>query len=162
MNYTKLSFAPEDYNPIVLKGKYTDRELRREYTRLRDIAVKRLKRIGQSEFSTSKTYIENVGRITPKLSTIGSASELARRLTDLARFVSSETSSVSGLRSKRKRAINALHDAGYDFVDASNLDDFIDFMDFNRSLKRGGLYDSDRVAELFAGRKKRKSVLPTC
>lgn len=166
MAKSKLSFPGELYQPTwkFLRENFTDAELRREYSRLRDIAQKRLGRLGESEFDRSQTYQKNVGKF-PKLSTmttrgkngvrISKRAEFARKLSELARFVSSPSSSVSGQKAIRNKTIQTLNDRGYKFVNASNYFDFLDFMEEYRMRKLDRIYDSDAVAEVYKSADKR-------
>lgn len=109
----------------------SEKELRKEYARMRDIAQKRLKRMGASEFSTSLTYKHNVGRF-PKLADLGSKSEIAAAAADLWSFVKSGLSTITGLKAQRKKSLKSLEENGYDFVNKSNFQEFVDFMEWFR------------------------------
>lgn len=135
------------YQPAALMN-MDEKQLRKEYTRLRDIAQKRLKRIAASEFSQSDVAKYNAGRYKP-LREIESKSELTKLLSDLVRFTTARRGSVAGLRSTRDKAIETLHEHGYDFVNKRNYQQFAEFMEWARASKNAGQYDSDRVAELF-------------
>ena len=64
----KLSFgAIERYNPQYLMNNYTPSEIRREYSRVRAIAVKRLTRLAKGGFGQTSVYKYNVYN-TKKLS----------------------------------------------------------------------------------------------
>lgn len=115
-----LSWEPTSYNPQGLQA-YSDRELRREYTRLRDIARKRIQRLQASEFARSSVARYNTMDKYRKLSEIRSPEELRRRLSDLARFVTARTGSVKGLREHRSAQLKTLHEHGFTFVDQTNL-----------------------------------------
>lgn len=98
----KLKYAPEQYTPWSLH-QWPERRLRQEYTRLRDIAVKRLKRIrrepGLSDADTD--YWESQ---TPKLSSLVSRLELEDALANLSIFIANpEISTVGGIRERIKK-----------------------------------------------------------
>ena len=63
--YVKFTFPISAYHPDALQNEYTERELRKEYARLRDIAQKRLKRPNSRtarQCSTTKTGLFPRGR----------------------------------------------------------------------------------------------------
>ena len=115
-----LSWEPTSYNPQGLQA-YSERDLRREYTRLRDVARKRIQRLQASEFKGSSVARYNTMDKYRKLSEIRSPEELRRRLSDLARFVTAKTGSVKGLREQRTAQLETLHEHGFTFVDKTNL-----------------------------------------
>lgn len=143
----KLKYAPEVYTPIGAKS-LTEPELKKEYSRLRSIARKRLERFENTEWVTSQQYIQNKGKYVP-IKDIKSDTELRHLFTELARFITAETGSVSGLNKQRDKMIETFNDRGYDFVNKNNIRKFVDFMEFTRNASLGRIYDSKRVAELF-------------
>ena len=92
----ELAFEKNDtyYIPYQLKD-IDPGLLRKEYTRLRDISQKRLKRLAASEFSDSEAYKYNVDRFK-KIKDIKSDAELRILLSDLSRFVNAESSTIKG------------------------------------------------------------------
>lgn len=122
----KLSFGKHD--PQTLKQQ-DPKALRKEYTRLRDIAQKRLKRLGESEFDDSAAFTINRYKFK-KLSEIKSADELADRLSALIDFIQARSSTVSGQKGMRRERIATLHSHGYTWVNESNLREFGEFMQY--------------------------------
>lgn len=150
----KLSYDFNWYTPSNIKAMLEgDKELvkavRKEYTRLRDISQKRLKRLVAAGYTETEVYKRNVNHY-PTLKNIKSKSELAQRLSDLSRFISSDQSTVSGIKSREKRSLDTLHEHGFDFVNESNLSDFGDFMESYRDQMMDLEYDSGDAAELYA------------
>lgn len=92
----ELAFEKEFsyYIPSQLKG-VDPSELKKEYTRLRDIAQKRLKRLADSPFSESEAYKYNVDRFK-KIKDIEDETELRTLLADLSKFVNKEASTIKG------------------------------------------------------------------
>ena len=71
------------------------------------------------------------------------------KLSELRKFLDLETSTVSGARRVSKSRIAQLQSKGYTFIKTEkDLRKFGEFMDYNRALKKGGLYDSERVIEM--------------
>ena len=140
-NTVRLQWPSATYEPEALKVR-DSKELRKEYSRLRDIAQKRLIRLGTSEFSEGSTY-RHYKDVFPKLSEIKTEAQLRQRLAILARFVESKASTVSGIKAKRTAQIRSLQEQGYDWIDESNFDNFIRDDDFANVKNMG--YDHIRV-----------------
>lgn len=146
----------ENYTPAAL-SRFAESDIEKEYNRLRRAAIGRLKTIGKSEFSESDIYKENknrYGMTAKQIMREGGRSLLKYRLSAIYRFLSKKTSSVTGLREISNKTLAALHEHGYDFITADNLDDFGRFMDAVRVTAEAMRYDSERVAELFEWGKK--------
>lgn len=149
-----LAYPWEYYQPTAqrLARTLTDKQAREEYTRLRAIANKRIKRLGESEFRNTEAYTQNM-RGFPALKDIPNMGELAQQLNEVARFVSSNRSSVSGQRDIMKRTKGALVSHGVDFVQDMTPEEylaFMRFMDHWRDIDKGQKQrDSERVLELF-------------
>lgn len=122
--------------------------IRKEYTRLRDIAQKRLKRLAAAGYADTQTYKQNAAHY-PKLKDIKSIFDLAQRISDLANFVKSPGSTVSGLKSRRRKTLEKLHEHEYSFVDESNLDAYGEFMEEYRNQKLDQEYDSGDAYDTF-------------
>ena len=132
--------------------------IRKEYTKLRDISQKRLKRMGQSEFARSQTYMMNVGHF-PKLADIKTPQELAYRLSELSRFIESPMSTITGQKTAMQKAIATLHSSvdkygapkeAFTFVNEDNYLDFAEFMQEWRDQHLDEIYDSGEAAETFS------------
>lgn len=146
----------ENYTPAAL-SRFADSDIEAEYTRLRKAALGRLKTIGKSEFKNSDVYIQNKDRYNQTAKRIlreGGASLLKYRLASIYRFLSRQTSSVTGLREQAQGVLTKLHEHGYLFVNAGNLQEFGRFMESTRVSAEAMRYDSERVAELYDASKK--------
>ena len=133
-------------------GEWTDAEIRREYSRLRDIAQKRLQRLARNE-PGSYAYRKNVGQY-PTLAEIGT--EGAReKLPQLARFIGAKTGSVTGIREQRNKALETLQEHGYTFINKGNIRQFGEFMEAFRADKALQVVGSPTAAELFEAAKER-------
>lgn len=129
----------------------SEKELRREYSRLRDVAHKRLVRLSQDpEFSKNETYLHYRNAFTGlKQIKKGQKSRLSKKLSELHKFLNLETSTVGGARSVSKKIIAGLQKRGYTAIKTdADLRRFGRYMDFNRALKKGGKYDSEKVVEM--------------
>lgn len=132
-NPLRSDWSEEMYTPAGLRrGLISESDARKEYTRLRDIAEKRIKRLGKSEFANTQTY-RNVQEGFKKLKDIKSQRELSMGLADLARFLSSDTSTVTGLWNARERALETMHQHGFTDINRENFALFGEFMEWARS-----------------------------
>lgn len=148
-NRAKLSWASAVYNPYALK-QIDQGDLKKEYSRLRSIAQKRIKRIEASEWSDTK-YTSNLPSL-PKVRDLTDA-QLRAKTSELARFISTKTSSVSGLNRARRNAVRTLgrrYPELEGVVTEKNWREFGEFMEYARELHQGRMYDSERVADWFA------------
>lgn len=144
------------YNQIVgmlNTGNLQEKELRRAYSQLRDIAEKRIKRVSTEEvtkeFGTVDLYDEN-GVYFRKIKNIATTSELVRELADMTRFLRSKRSTVTGLRKQKEQTIWQGEKLGFN-IDEDNYLDFIKFMKWFKSSEYAKKYDSDseEVQEVF-------------
>ena len=146
---SEIKFRFDNYKaPEVLLAEHSSKELRAEYSRLRSIARKRLERFKASPYTGRSTLYLEYKNVFTALPDIKRERTVARKLVQVAKFLSMETSSVSGYRAARKRRIAALRERGYTWISEKNFDLFTDFMEFNRAIRKGGGYDSERILEL--------------
>ena len=145
------TFDSDDYTPATLYYEYNEKELRAEYSKLRDIARKRINRLEQTEYAETQWLKDQLGYIDglKPLKEIKDKWELAERLTVLHHFGEENRSTVRGARDYYTDAVDTLHSHGYNFVDARNFDRFVSFMEYARAAKVLRYVDSDRVAEFF-------------
>ena len=149
----RLTYDFSWYTPSEIKAKLEAggdlaKQVRKEYTRLRDISQKRLKRLAAAGYTDTEVYQRNYKHY-PKLKDIKSKTELAQRLSDLSRFVGSSQSTVRGIKERNKQTLETLKEHGYGFVNESNLRDFGDFMEQYRDQLLDMDYDSGDAAELY-------------
>lgn len=144
--YIKFTFPISAYQPQALQEGYSEKELRREYSRLRSVARKRLERFAGSEFVDSNVYRYNKGKYVP-LSQVSNKGELVHLLSDVARFLTAEGGSVSGQRALRDKAIATWHENGYTWLNKSNYAAFARFLEFSREFV--GQPYMEKAAELF-------------
>lgn len=146
----KLAYDSNWYIPTKIKAEIAENRaaVRKEYTRLRDIAQKRLKRLKAAGLDDTQAYLRNYKHY-PKLKDIKSDSELAARLSDLSRFITAKGSTVSGQKDIMKKSLSTLHDTGYTFVNEGNFRDFGKFMEEYRNQMLDMSYDSGDAADLY-------------
>lgn len=157
----KAKYSPEWYTPRNLE-RVDPKEVRREYTRLRDIAQKRLKRIeaaskGATDWTRTEAYKTYRNGVS-KLSDI-SKEHLPYELSKIARWTESNYSKIGYLKKRMRLSIKKLHERGYDFVDERNFLDFTEFMEEYRRQKLDHVYGSSDVVELYGALKERAIAL---
>lgn len=137
---------PAVMNPVNVMNRLKEGEradIRKEYTRLRDIAQKRIKRGG-------------LDVKIPKLGELANNSELAKNFAFLNRFIASETSTAEGRKRIQQREVETLERHKFTGINTKNVGDFNRFMSWYREkytaeLPTGRLMviDSDTVVAAF-------------
>lgn len=149
MGRAKLTWQSREYrNPLVLLENRTEAEMRKEYSRLRSIARKRLERIKGTEFERTQSYKYAKNQFIP-LSEIPNARVLAYKLKDVADFVESPKTTLSGMKKIRSLSIKRLKEHGIDFITNENYVDFGNFMEFAKAKMVGQMFDSDRAVAIY-------------
>jgi len=152
----------EDINPsLIYNENYSDKLLRQEYTRLRDIAQKRMKRmIGKPE------ALETVNQLQGGFPTIKQLKQSATSPDDLRqklvyqlqqekRFLTAKRGSLSGIRNVNKQTIESLQKRGIP-VKKEDLYEYGKFMEMMRKAygirgRKKGIKEewSDLVADMW-------------
>jgi hypothetical protein len=117
--------------------------MRSEYSRMRDIAQKRIQRLSGSEFSGSKAYMEHKKGFK-KLSEINIA-DFAKAYSELSKFISAKASSVSGQKAIRQKTIETWNRQGIP-LSKENYNRTIRILEEMR--KRKIVYGSDTAEEV--------------
>ena len=141
LNEMPLAWDYDIYYPYRLE-QMDEGALRKEYTRLRKIANKRLARLQASKYKDTDLAKEYAGGFE----ILANVADLPRELTVLARFLASERSSITGLQRIEKQSISTLHQHGYTFVNAGNVGQFGAFMEEMRQAGYSKLYSSEFLA----------------
>ena len=137
-----------DITPLEILDTMTEKEMRKEYSRLRKVANGRLRTLENSEWGKhSVTWRDYVGEFPAGRGR--SKAEIAHRLSTAYYFLSLKTSTVSGIREIRDKFLETMHDEGYTWVNKDNYYDFIEFMDTVKSYYDTVTYDSDRAVDVF-------------
>ena len=140
--YRGFSWNISTYYPMALQEGHTEKELRQEYAKLRSVAQKSLKRLGESRYRDSETYRRNRNAF-PTTGSLKSPRELARALTDVTRFLSAKSHSISGLNEIRQSQVSTWNDQyGYDFVNFNNFDQWVEFLEWYKDAV-GFVYSVD-------------------
>lgn len=145
----KLKYQDLVYQPELSEGVLTPAEMKAEYTRIRNVGMKRLKALQRSEFADSKAATRGAVIFSRTPSTL-SPSELKWALYDAYKWITAKASSVTGQQEIRRKAIETLHKHNYDFINKRNFKRFTDFMEANRQKYKGRLYDSGDAATYYS------------
>lgn len=119
------------------------RAMRAEYTKMRDIAEKRIKRMGQSEFRKSKTYQDHANGFR-KLKDLDPR-DLPKAFSELSKFVTAKRSSITGQREIMRKTIEAWNKQNVP-LNEQNYDRTMDILERMRKLKI--VYDSETVVDV--------------
>lgn len=144
-----FSWSPETYTIQALESiaRGANKEdwsaIRAEYTRLRDIAHKRITRLGKSEFSKSAAYQAHKQDF-PKLKNLDPR-DIPAAMAEMVKFLQAKTSTVSGQRSRRTKTIQSWQEQGLD-LNEKNYNKVMAMMKEMRSRKI--VYGSDKVITL--------------
>lgn len=126
--YRNFKWSISTYYPGALNQR-SEKELRKEYARLRAVAQKSIQRLGKSEFAGGATYRNAVGRF-PMTKSIKNKRVLVMALVDISRFLSAKSSSVSGLKEIRAEQVNTWQNQyGYSFVNTANYSAWLEFLE---------------------------------
>lgn len=131
----------ENYAAIATRDDW--RALKEEYTRMRDTAQKRLKRLQKSEFSKAKAVTDRPGGF-PKLSELRQE-DIPYAMNDLFRFLQAKTSTVSGQRSRMEKTIQTFKEAGI-VISPKEYPSFIRVLE--RMRKHKLFYDSEHAKQV--------------
>ena len=110
----------------------SDAELRKEYSRLRSVANKRIERLEQAGFGSSREVGYNAGAYIP-LKAVESRRELVALTSQVSKFLAAKRSTVSGQRESIRRSVATWNRKGVN-VNASNYSKFVDLLTTLKSV----------------------------
>lgn len=163
----QLLTYPEDvYIPqAIQQGLLTEQQVRKEYSRLLAIAQKRYNSMVSGGMGKTqgaqllKAQLKSIAEITAD---IGSAEyrktprgeaqmqrALSYHLTGISYVLGLKTSSLSGAKKARSKAVEKLQSYGYTEVTEENYDQFAEFMEQKRAEVEGNVIESDVVARVW-------------
>lgn len=130
------TFRPNDLQAM------SEKELRKEYARLKRSANRRLENLernalgtwGSNRFASSRNM---------------SKDWVAASLLEVSRFLRDPRHTVRGEREHRKSVIDALKERGIDYVNNDNFNEFTDFMNSLRDQYSEKIFDSSDALEVF-------------
>ena len=141
-----FSWSPETYKVEALESLIGSANkddmwaIKTEYTRLRDIAHKRWMRLGRSVFANQPAYTSHAGDF-PKLREMDPR-DLPKAFANMVRFLTAQTSTLSGQRTRRQKNIEEWNKLGLNLT-KKNYDNVMQMLREMRSRKI--IYGSDKV-----------------
>lgn len=155
----KTKYDPFDYvNTQELKYSkhFEEKELRKVYSNFRSIARKRIERLEQYKYTTGAQYQRMKAIGLPTLKEITNRNQLAMYLQQTAFFISTESSTVKGIKRIRKQKVEQFTAEGFQGLTTENIDDFLQFFD-EAKTRSGKSYDMSQLAKVWnASRREKK------
>lgn len=141
----------EDYTPLALELTWEKKDVRKEYSRLRSIWRKRYERLLKSNYSDINLVKDRpIGRYK-QIKDIKSDRELYHLLSELGTIISSDITTITGLKKREKEQIEHLNDLyGTNLKTHEDLLNFGKFMEQLRDFVGDRIYDSDFAVELYS------------
>lgn len=140
-------WSPKDYTPFFLYDDptHTEKEIRAEYSRMRDILVKRAKRIweagGMANIEVARYILKN----TPKLKDIPNRQQLAMHTAKAWSLINDPAYSLSGI----KKIQNAIYDETGQRIPIGEVLDFHNYMKSWRLGAYRWLVDTNTATRLY-------------
>ena len=148
---TRIKYDPLDYvNTQELKYSkhFEEKELRKVYSNFRSIARKRIERLEQYGYTNGAQYQRMKAIGLPTLKEITNRNQLAMYLQQTAFFVSTESSTVKGIKRIRKQKVEQFTAEGFEGLTSENIDDFLQFFD-EAKTRSGKSYDMSQLAKVW-------------
>jgi len=138
-------WTPKDYTPFYLMDEptHTVKEIRAEYSRLRDITMRRAERLEAAGLGNQAKYMRES---MPKLRDIKDTTEVTKRLTQGKRNLDTKAYSVRGVKQLQKR----FNDETGEFVPLGDVLPFAEYMkSWRLSAFSSMIVPSNEAAELY-------------
>lgn len=128
----------------------TDAEVRKAYTSIRHIAVERAKRLSKYGYTNTRAGKEAARlRQFPGISEMSSDAEVRQMLLDTSKWLRNPFSKAAEVKKKNREVIKKFRDMNYDFVNESNIIDFLEFMDEMQETYADKNYEYTRIADAY-------------
>ena len=124
-----------------------EKEIRKEYSRLRDVLNKRIQRINESDFA-GQGIAGQFPKGLPKLADIAPG-DLPYLLQQAATALNSRGGSLKGLQTRQSETVKSLRESGYTNINESNIRQFAAFMEEARDRGLEKVYGSDSIATMY-------------
>lgn len=144
-----LKYDPDIYTPSGLRKNISYKEARAEYSRLRSITLKRLKKFEGTRYEATDIYRMYGDNYFPATRDIKTKAELYFELAELARLVQRRGSTITGQREIERKTLMTLQSRGYTGINSGNIFKFGEFMKKARANSSAAYFDSVRAAEIF-------------
>ena len=139
------------YTQNLTKGSLSDTELRKEYSRARSAANKRIKRLKQTEFGNMSDAVVNHPEGFRPIKDLTDRRELIREMSDVHRFLTSDYSTVYGQETLMLTNIGTMWWHGYpeELINPKTYKSVMDFLEDARSRVTASGYGSEFILELY-------------
>ena len=141
---------------------WSEKDLKKEYSRLRDAFQKQIGRLAEKDqssrvkaflpggykFQRTIKEIENL-RGRKNWTERSRREDWARRIAELKELRSARSLSISGRKQIKQDTIRTLKEKGLTAISGNNYDKFVNFMNFAKAQGLLEQFDSDQVAEAF-------------
>ena len=145
-----LTYPEEVYVPQAIQnGLLTERQVRKEYSRLLAIGMKRYARMVEAGYAERESAKMLKAQLVRLKDIPQSARSLSYHLTGLARVLGLKTSTVSGIKAAETATLERLHKYGYNFVTEKNIGEFGAYMESKRALVQENVIESDVIARVW-------------
>lgn len=136
--FANMSFAK--MSELVQRGKVTISDIRKYYTDARSKAVKRVQRVMESDvpFIDAPPDFKKTSEL--------SDDDLLKEVSDVNKFLHGHTYGATTVEERRKlkeKALETLHDNGYNFINARNFTDWSRFQKWMKTIGISAEYDSE-------------------
>lgn len=147
---------PRAYTPLGISylQAASVKDARKEYTRLRDIANKRLNRLRASKFAKQPEVRNFYANGIPKLSDLGDVHDLERALSRLYEWLSGPSTIKEMTQRLDARILRTLHQNRF-YVDKKDLAAFGRFMDYMAARLKSLMIPSEVIAEYYVESRKK-------
>lgn len=143
--------SKEDYTPLALELTWEMKEVRKEYSRLRSIWRKRYERLLKSDYKDINLVKDRPIKRYKQLKDIASDREIYHLLSELATIISSDRTTVTGLKKQEKEQMQHINELyGTELKTHKDLLNFGSFMEQLRDFASDRIYDSDFAVELYS------------
>lgn len=141
----------EDYTPIALELTWDMKDVRKEYSRLRSIWRKRYERLLKSDYKDVNLVRDRPIQRYKPLKEITSDREIYHLLSELATIISSDRTTVTGLKKQEQEQMQHINDVyGTELKTHEDLLNFGRFMEQIRDFASDRIYDSDFAVDLYS------------
>ena len=128
----------------------SDAEVRKAYTSIRHIAVERAKRLSKYGYTNTRAGKEAARlRQFPGISGMSSDAEVRQMLLDTSKWLRNPFSKAAEVKKKNREVIKKFRDMKYEFVNESNIIDFLEFMDEMQETYADKNYEYTRIADAY-------------
>lgn len=143
--------SKDDYTPLALELTWEMKDVRKEYSRLRSIWRKRYERILKSDYKDINLVRDRPINRYKQLKDITSDREIYHLLSELATIISSDRTTVTGLKKQEKEQMKHINEVyGTELKTHEDLLNFGSFMEQLRDFASDRIYDSDFAVDLYS------------